>query len=96
LDLIVAFTERCEVSSAALEQFAAYRHWLAANGLMSWKHNRLTIHTWQQTTGSAASIRQGAVAISREDIADLVADMRKTEFPTPEDEDFRWNPLPGE
>lgn len=91
LETIVSFTSQCTIAANALEQFAAYQHWLVANGLLSWKQNRLMVHTWQQTSGLAAAIRQGQVSVSKQVIEELVADMRRTEFPTPQDDHFRWS-----
>lgn len=92
LATIVSFTEKCTVAASALEQFAAYQQWLVANSLMSWKQNRLTVQTWQQTSGAAESIRLGQVSVGTDVIEELAADMRKTEFPAPEDDHFRWRP----
>lgn len=90
LDTIVSFTEKCTISASALEQFTVYQHWLVANGLSSWKQNRLVVQTWQQTTGLAEDIRLGQASIGSDVIQELVADMRKTEFPRPQDDNFRW------
>jgi hypothetical protein len=91
LETIVSFTSQCTMSVNALEQFAAFQQWLVANGLLSWKQNRLVVHTWQKTSGSVSGIRQGQVPVARDLVEELVADMKKIEFPAPEDDHFRWN-----
>ena len=91
LETIISFTSHCTMAANALEQFATYQQWLVANGLLSWKQNRLIVNTWQQTSGSAAAIRLGQVSIGNDVIDDLVVDMKKTEFPQPEDDNFRWS-----
>lgn len=92
LDTIVSFTEKCTIAAAAFEQFTGYQRWLAANGLLAWKQNRFIVQTWQQTTGIAEDIRLGQVTVGSDVINELVADMRKTEFPAPADDHFRWEP----
>ena len=91
LATIVSFTEKCTVAASAREQFAGYQHWLTANGLVSWKQNRLTVQTWMQPTGLAEEIRMGQVPIAADVVDHLVEDMRKTEFPIAQDNNFRWN-----
>ncbi len=91
LETIISFTLHCTMAATALEQFAAYQQWLVANGLLSWKQNRLVVQTWQQTSGLAAGIRLGQVSVGTDVIDELAIDMKKTEFPLPEDDHFRWS-----